>query len=413
MEETISYTDLLSSISGYENHLLMGNGFNIGMGMNLSYQDIFNQMAKDSSNLYNSIDGIASSNGYDLEYVIGHLVSEINNPFLKEFISVKFKEDFMKAVQFIVKNNVRKVYDKNNYGIFLLFKEFDNFFTINYDSFNYLLLLKYKKSNITSGISIPLDNSQMVLDINEEFEDIYSKCREIIYNGTSILDINSKIVNAHRLKNAKVEEQLQVIKGYSEDNGLKWRIKDIRRVLNIIKEELKDEETLVIEQVELGFENSVFSPDTEQNVYHLHGAFHIYEEDGTTKVLRSTGIKSLYNLIEEALEQGDKNIVSVFERDNKVMKINENEYLKHCFNKLKYLSGNLVLIGVSCTENDDHIMNEIRKSNIKKLYISFWSKEDYENIERVKEKYFKDKSVVPVDAKSIKYDFDSDYDLVN
>ena len=35
--------------------------------------------------------------------------------------------------------------EKKNEGIYLLLREFTNYFTLNYDSFLYMLLLKYKK----------------------------------------------------------------------------------------------------------------------------------------------------------------------------------------------------------------------------------------------------------------------------
>lgn len=405
-DDVINYNQLLNEISGEENHLLMGNGFNLSMGMKFSYWSIFERMKEESFNLYSGIDVLVETQNADLEYVLGKLVENIDDNFVKEYIKIKFRIDFMKAVQAIVVDNLPKVYDKNNYGIFLLFEKFDNFFTLNYDSFTYLLLLKYKKSNDGTTLIISASDEQIHLNFDNDLDDIYSECKKIYDSGNYNILVDSEVVNSSSLKLMTLAEKTSILYRYGKSKKLNWKKKDVVKVVKRILDEEKDKNTLTINQVELGFEEGVFSEDTIRNVHQLHGAFHIYSEGNSTKLLESTGINALYSVIEEALEYGDKNIISVFERDNKILKIQENDYLRHCFNKLKSLTGNVVMIGVSCTENDDHIMNEIAKSNVNKIYISFYSEDDLSNIIRLKENIFKDKIIVPVDASTITYSFD-------
>ena len=60
----------------------------------------------------------------------------------------------------------------------------------------------------------------------------------------------------------------------------------------------------------------------------------------------------------------------VFQTENKIDEINQNEYLMKCYNKLSELSGNLVLIGSALSDNDDHIFSQIEKSGISDIYIA-------------------------------------------
>src|SRR5690606_19018743 len=96
--------------------------------------------------IYNDAIEMIENCGFDLEYFIGKLEEDISleNSFLRKYISNKIKLDFMQATHEIVKAEIKNIYTKKNDGIFILLKEFTNFFTLNYDSLLYLLLLKYK-----------------------------------------------------------------------------------------------------------------------------------------------------------------------------------------------------------------------------------------------------------------------------
>ena len=94
-------------------------------------------------------------------------------------------------------------------------------------------------------------------------------------------------------------------------------------------------------------------------------------------------------------------IVCVFQSENKKETIEANEYLKCCYDKLKEISGNLVIIGSSLDDNDDHIFSQINKSYLETIYVSIFNKTNAK-IKKAKQK-FPNKKVVIFDAETISY----------
>lgn len=141
----LSYKDVLCRIEENENHLLIGNGFNQGLGVDTSYKHIFKVMKEDNS-IYNGIETKFEECDGDIEALIDYLQGDINsdNTFLRNFVQNRIKLDFMTALQKIVTKEIKQVYKEKNAGIYLLLSHFSNYFTLNYDSFLYLLLLRFK-----------------------------------------------------------------------------------------------------------------------------------------------------------------------------------------------------------------------------------------------------------------------------
>ena len=86
----ITYKDLLSQIENKENHLLLANGFNYGLGINTGYNAIFEKMIEDNS-LYRDVRPLFIECGYDLEVFLGRLESNIDNLFLRKYIRNNIK----------------------------------------------------------------------------------------------------------------------------------------------------------------------------------------------------------------------------------------------------------------------------------------------------------------------------------
>ena len=105
-------------------------------------------------------------------------------------------------------------------------------------------------------------------------------------------------------------------------------------------------------------------------MFFLHGAFHIYKNGKSIYKITQDNDKALYSKLEEILNHEEMSIVCVFKQDDKLDTIKENEYLLKCYNKLETLSGNMVIIGSSLADNDNHIFSQIEKSNVKRLFIS-------------------------------------------
>ncbi len=128
----LSYNEVLEKIENKENHLLIGNGFNYGLGINTGYTYIFQKMIENNRDIYKDAKTMVKECGYDLEIFIGKLEDDINsrNAFLKKYIRNKIKFDFMKATHDIVKSEIKSIYAEKNEGIFLLLKNFTNYFSL-------------------------------------------------------------------------------------------------------------------------------------------------------------------------------------------------------------------------------------------------------------------------------------------
>lgn len=403
----ISYQELLKNIEDDENHLLLGNGFNRGLGINTSYKEIFEEMINKRHSLYSDITTILKECDYDLEVFIGKLIEDLNNDFLRKFISNKIKLDFMEATHSIVKKSIKHVFAEENEGIFILLKNFTNYFTLNYDEFLYILLLQYKKSSIKeTTIGFPNEIKWIEDDINTSGNNIYEEIKELRNRGTITIS-NSDSDFESNMSMLRKSHFVQEAIEYGKKNGKNWTQKEINRITEYILEE--ENKNRVLSKVEDGFEqlsligdDFVFKLDNyEQNLFFLHGAFHIYKDRNTIKKITSKTDKALYSRLEEIINEDRNEIVTVFQTIDKQNVINENEYLKYCYDKLKTLKGSVVIIGSSLAENDRHIFNSINDSLVEKVYISTFGDEKLTYTKA--NKYFDKKQIILFDAKSISY----------
>lgn len=139
-----------------------------------------------------------------------------------------------------------------------------------------------------------------------------------------------------------------------------------------------------------------------QNLFFLHGAFHIYKDGKSFKKITQQSDKALYDKLEEVLNNEEQEVVCVFQHNNKTDVINDNAYLKHCFDKLAQISGNLVIIGSSLADNDNHIFEQINNSQVDTLYISAFG--DKEKIMTLAKNKFSHKKIYLFDAETISYE---------
>lgn len=107
------------------------------------------------------------------------------------------------------------------------------------------------------------------------------------------------------------------------------------------------------------------------------------------------------------MNDGDKEIVCVFQSENKLDEIESNPYLKKAYDKLESLTGYLIIIGSSLADNDNHIFEQIEKSDVEKIYISTreGSKDKYRKIAMEK---FPTKAIQMFNADSISYNLPTD-----
>lgn len=408
----LSYQEVLETIEGDDNHLLLGNGFNRGLGIDTGYKSIFQKMIEKNHGIYQDVAQLVDDCEYDLEKFIGVLLQDVaaDNVFLRKYINNKIKADFMQATHEIVKAELKNIYADNNERVFILLKHFSNYFTLNYDSFLYLLLLNYKsvEKEVEKGISIQATLKFKEDNLNTEHDDIVDEIRKI-RNGSLTISVTEDLnpTSAPLNKVTKVVFS-SIIKQYSTSNHKGWKGKEIDQAINLILEEEKKNQ--VLPKVDDGAQFRLYNGETEfvfdldsntQNLFFLHGAFHIYKDGKSIKKITQQSDKALYDRLESILNNEEQEIICVFQSENKLEAINENEYLKKCYNTLGELSGNVVILGSALSDNDDHIFDQISKSKIENVFIS--TTNFTESIVEGAISKFPDKRISFFDAKTISY----------
>jgi hypothetical protein len=423
----LDYKEVLDQIKGHENHLLIGNGFNRGLGVNTSYSSIFQKMTERDFGLYKEAESLVKECGEDLERFIGRLTDDINsqNHFLKKFVANKIKMDFMKATHEIVKTTIKNAYAVENAGVHILLNHFTNYFTLNYDPFLYLLLLHFKSGKEAEDTALAMKNSLKFIekDLDTRENNIYAEIRHAREHGTMVMSgVDDDSATTSDFKALKKKRFITVITEYSEKNNKRWKQKDIEAVVNsLLEEEKKYKLQNTVDdgsrQLSLFGGEKAYVFDIEsatQNLFFLHGAFHIYKDGKSVRKITQTD-KALYERVEDILNNDELDLVCIFQTENKIVEIVKNPYLTKCLNKLNTLSGTMVIIGSSLDDNDNHVFDAIAKSNIETLYISTLDKDKEKTIEKAVRK-FPLKSIYLFDAKTISYEMpevvDGDANLV-
>jgi hypothetical protein len=400
-----TYQEVLEEIDGKENHLLLGNGFNMSLGVHTDYKSIFEEMKKKYA-AYQSVEGAMKKHGYDLEKIIGEFEMKIEKGenFLSKFIHNKIQLDFMKAASRLTASQVNKVYQEKNEGIHLLLKNFSTYFTLNYDPFLYLLLMKFKENKNNDGIAFQHTFQFIEADLNEEQNDIYTKIKEARNNGQLSVHVNGN-GTSKKLRLCTKTEFSAVIKTHFKDE--EWTPADIAKAVGLVWGEENESHKITTDD---GFrQNSlfpepVFNENNEtQNLFFLHGAFHIYKEGDIVKKVTQQSEKALYNRLEEIINNEEGDIVCVFSNENKINEIEGSEYLKKAYYQLSQLSGSVVILGCSFSENDKHIFDQLKKSQIDTIYISSTEKKKEEAYKNARE-LFDDKNIVLFDRETISYE---------
>ena len=216
----------------------------------------------------------------------------------------------------------------------------------------YLLLLKYKP--IDNELNNELNNAIVLSpsikfieeDMNARQNNIYTEIKEARRTGKLKITIdNEKDTLEKPLSQLTKTHFLTEVKAYSKANNKGWKKKDIDKVVKIIFEEEKkgnsrlnkvDDGSRYKQTNLFGNEKGlVFDSKCEtQNVFFLHGAFHIYKDGRIIKKITQESDKALYEKLEEILNNEEQDIVCVFQQDIKINAINQNEYLLNCYLKI-------------------------------------------------------------------------------
>ncbi len=373
----ISYVEMLNKLQSDRCHLLFGNGFNLSLGVNTSYKEIFHRM-KSEFPIYNKIEKEIEQLGYDIEQIIGKLNQSINSEnefkdFIGLFLHNKIKFDFMKAAISIVTENIKEIYQEKNEGIYLLFQKFKNYFTLNYDPFLYLILMKFKKDKIINDKAIVFQAQQRLIEETNspEENDILKIIHNAYENGKLILSYQDNQISSNLKQTTKADFRNQ-IKKILKKKYPNITNKEIKKATNQYLDLLYTNQRIL--NINDGFNGELFpenTNNTNQNVFFLHGAFHIYKKGKKICKITQTSEQALYQKLEEIIDDNKQEIVCIFESDNKEDKISDNIYLSHSLNKLSEIEGELVIFGSALSDNDNHIFERINNNEkINKIYIS-------------------------------------------
>ena len=288
----------------------------------------------------------------------------------------------------------------------MLLKNFTNYFTLNYDPFLYLLLLKFKEddeedTNKSSALAFQNTSLFQEMELNQTQNNIYENIQQARESGNIDISIGSD-TSTIELKTTRKAEFKRIIELYSKKQDKHWDSKDIKEVCNKIWDKENNRKMLTVSD---GFQGELFQEEHKlQNLYFLHGAFHITKNEKVIQKITAKQNKAFVEKLEEAIHNEDKDIICVLtnDSDEKKKQIESNTYLSKCFSDLSKLSGSLVIMGSSLAENDQHIFDQINSSSISRIYISSCDKNKKEDFQKSLE-LFKEKKIFLFDYMTISY----------
>lgn len=444
--ELMTWVEVQNELQDIENkNLLLGNGFSI------SYKaDDFNQKS-----IIEEIDFLKNSTAVsDIEECIAktqELVSEgstytVPGEIIKKWIKSTIHKAFIEKLFAKMPPTVRAKNDyKENtlvpYKNFLAI--FNRIFTLNYDPLLYWMSLHF----INNGDK----NVQAVMKAEEKYNNAKdgSKAKE-----------NSKIKFYDQIATcmSKIREKIFITKAHKDKYSMKVYFADkclynetllkaeadktisLDKISNVLcsnMEKLCDENTEMREEYEqieqdvkndfdskkaeiVAIDNGIkiefndgFLPNKEtkrlewnnenpQNVYFLHGAFHILQKDNSIVKVKADPTNTMIKNIQEEWSNGyDSITILESTAKNKEEQINKNSYLKYCFDSFKNQEGALVTLGVSFYDSDNHIINSINNNdNINQIYIGCYEEPSDELLSKFKDnpkvKYFSTKGIFDI-----------------
>ena len=376
LEEQIDHTE--------SPNIFLGNGFNMCLGVDTSYCSLWESLSEQRN-----ISDILNEYPEFLQNVIK------NNCNIESCLDeIKNRGHHSTLQTELYRNILSKCRTKYRYNETIsFFLKFKKFFTTNYDPLLYRFLLQPKKASVDENESFYTD-LKAIHDGN--ISDI-SICEEVIplraITKKQVYELALKIFKDRELhKEKKRDEYYDVLKKLRNEPVIE--INDGFFISQPATEKNKKK-----------YKRWDKSRSQEQNIYYLHGALHIYREDAhIQKMILQKGHHDK-KFINEILEIAS-NSSCVFEKEyaSKLAKIQNNPYLRFCLDSLKQESGSLFIIGWSCNENDQHLIDAINSSELSHLYVSLYSDRDssrYEEVFPKKKLTFFKSNILPFAKKAV------------
>jgi hypothetical protein len=127
-------------------------------------------------------------------------------------------------------------------------------------------------------------------------------------------------------------------------------------------------------------------PDTDQEIFFLHGALHLYEtQDGVKKHSFSDTGQPIIDTVQENLRE---NVFPLFvsepTSEAKLSRINKNPYLSYCLRQLAKESGCIFIFGHGFSEVDRHIFSAIDHRDVDHVFVSVFGDPNNKDNRRIR-----------------------------
>ena len=160
-------------------------------------------------------------------------------------------------------------------------------------------------------------------------------------------------------------------------------------------------------------EDGVYTPEDEiewseliwgkykstQNVHYQHGALPLFDEGKDIIKVEYNGSDYLLDVIKKKIDGGSYPVfVAAGNSNEKMQHISHNKYLQYCYDSLCHITGSLVVLGFSFSENDTHIIDAINEAGrhgrpggkddkLMSVYVGVFSENDYQHMQSIKNKF--------------------------
>jgi hypothetical protein len=120
-----------------------------------------------------------------------------------------------------------------------------------------------------------------------------------------------------------------------------------------------------------------FKTNAYCSIYNLHGGLHLFR-NGPDVEKRLAGTTGVIDAIAKTITVGKRFPIYVAEGTSpaKMARIKANDYLAHCYEKLRSSAGSFFVFGHSADPNDAHIYQAIFQSKITHLYFRIYKPTD-------------------------------------
>ena len=417
----LTWDEVKEDLKDKNNAVLLGNGFSMSYQMpNFNQAEIIKEMPslKNMQNIVNIEKCIK-----DTIALIKDDETKITVPknILEQWVADKLRQEFIETLFKHLPQSLGGIEGGYNINKIKAYKQFFSYFndvfTLNYDPLVYWMFLNfmnYGEQDFLNLISLKKDienikeNTEEYKNKSEEIQQITTNCQTnirksfmknyvcqkkdnysvgIFYKNFQIS--NDSLENANYLSTKVYEKIYNSLSNIKEETSKdvfeeKQNIDScINKSIDTKTEELKANMDDYEINLNDGFPNKKWNISNidSQNLYFLHGALHIVENENITEKIQSNDDGKMLENVEKAWNKNYKSLI-ILEDDaeDKINKIKNSNYLNACFDKFKNISGNLVTMGVAFENSDNHIIDAIYSNvNIKDIYIGGYTEDEIRN----------------------------------